>query len=115
MGNCVNCFSKKKTECQKVLKWTKSRYSSYSIDSVGTELSKVSKEDEEEDKDMEDPGPERDNNMEDTTIGLVLKLLDDAMAKTKITEVSKEDEEDNNMEDTTILFVMKLLDDLTII
>ena len=53
--------------------------------------------------------------MEDSKIVFVLKLLDDAMASSIGTEVSKEDEEDNNMEDTTILFVLKLLDDLKII
>ena len=106
MGNICH-KNKPKKEDQDILKWTKSRYSSNSMaSSIGTDISEVSEKDEE------------DNNMEDSKIVFVLKLLDDAMASTigtDIAEVSKEDEEDNNMEDSTILFVLKLLDDLKII
>ena len=64
MGNI--CIKNKTKKEDKILKWTKSRYSSNSMaSSIDTNISEVSKNDEE------------DNNMEDSTILFVLKLLDD--------------------------------------
>ena len=127
MGNfCAKTKKvKKDIECHKNLKWTKSHYSSYSIDSIGTKQSEVSKEDEEE----EDPEREMENQLD------VSESNNPKFNKfTERSEVSKdmdpeEKEENPKMEDPereienqldvmenwTIISVLRLLDNLKII